>query len=76
MNKKKLKIARQEATKFIERVLTFEDRITEDQCVGVLRYGRKLASPIALYGCTESGAVKRASMDLTRALADLRKTSI
>ena len=27
------------------------------------------------WGCRESGAVKRASMDLTRALADLRRSS-
>jgi len=28
---------------------------------------------VAIKGCPESGAVRRASMDLTRALAELRK---
>lgn len=59
MTKKTLKIARQRAKQFIERVKTLEDKIEEDRH--------------ALQGCTESGAVKRASMDLTRALAELRK---
>ena len=60
MTKKTLKIAKREAKRFLERVLTFEDRIAEDKFV--------------LYGCAESGAVKRSSMDLTRALAELRKS--
>jgi len=29
--------------------------------------------PYALAGCKETGAVRRASLDLTRALADMRK---
>jgi len=60
MTKKTLKIARQEAKRFLERVLTLEDRI----------YGETLV----LSGWAESGAVKRASMDLTRALAEMRKS--
>ena len=28
------------------------------------------------YGCKETGAVKRASLDLTRALADLRRRQL
>jgi hypothetical protein len=31
------------------------------------------AEPDALHGSLETGAVRRASMDLTRALADLRR---
>jgi len=47
-----------------------------------LEAGKKLETRIkdggtALYisGCKESGAVRRASMDLSRALADLRKSN-
>ncbi len=34
---------------------------------------RSRAEPIALSGCLETGAVRRASLDRTRALADLRR---
>ena len=62
MTKKTLKIAKREAKRFLERVQALEDRIAED-------------TPLfALIGCVETAAVKRASMDLTRALAELRKS--
>jgi len=59
MTKKTLKIAKREARRFLERVLTLEDRVAEEG--------------FAIYGCKELLAVERASMDLTRALAEMRK---
>ena len=42
--------------------------------MAAVRYVQKdKEDSFAQYGCKESGALKRASMDLTRALAELRK---
>jgi len=61
MNFSKLKIAEAEAKRFLERVKAY--RASEEQYEpGFFHYGVK-----------ESGAVRRSSLDLTRALADLRK---
>jgi hypothetical protein len=38
-----------------------------------LKARRKAGDLYVFQGCRESGAVRRASLDLTRALADLRK---
>ena len=54
-----LEVARWEARQFLKLA---------DRLVVRLR-----AEPDMLSGCRESGAVRRASMDLTRALAELRK---
>ena len=45
MTKKTLRIAKREAKRFLERVLTFEDKMHEDK--------------MAIYGCAESGAVMK-----------------
>ena len=55
-----LREAEKKAKGFIEAVRLLKQRMAED------RY--------ALQGCTESAAVRRASMDLTRSLSRLRKS--
>lgn len=57
MNSNKLALAIQEAERFLKRANTLK------KLQGTHDYGNPL----------EAGAVKRSSMDLTRALADLRK---
>lgn len=59
MNDVTLKAAKIEAKRFLDRVAEMELRLKE-------RGGTEF------FGCAESGAVRRASMDLTRALARLR----
>lgn len=62
MNIKKIEIAEQEARRFLERVEAVKSLCTE--------FNRQ-------YNCIDStketGALRRSSMDLTRALADMRK---
>lgn len=55
-----LREAKKEAKRFIEKVRLLEQRMAEDST--------------ALYGCAETGAVRRQSMELTRSLARLRKS--
>ena len=52
-------IARKEAERFLKRIAEYEE--TEN-----------FTDTHSVVGCKEAAAVKRASMDLTRALADLR----
>jgi len=59
MTKQTLLRAREEARRFLAKGDTFLERAKDDE--------------YAYMGCRESGAVKRASLDLTRALADLRR---
>lgn len=52
--------AKAEAARFLDYLKELEDRMEED--------------PSALdFGCRETGAVKRSSLDLSRVLADLRQ---
>ncbi len=60
MEPTKLKVAIEIANRFIRCVREAEVRLVEEDMV-------------RLTGCKETGACRRASMDLTRALADLRK---
>lgn len=60
MEKSKIIEAKKEAQRFINKVDEFEKRYKNQ--------------PFALYGSKESGAVRRSSMDLTRALANMRKS--
>lgn len=59
MNNKKLLTAINEAQRFLERAKELQKEKVSD-------YGQYWAS-------AKTGAVRRSSMDLTRALADLRK---
>ncbi len=59
MNKTKLETAMYEARRFLQKATALHELKTHS---GQYYYASK-----------ESGALKRASMDLTRALADLRK---
>jgi hypothetical protein len=59
MNIDKLKRAMSEAKRFQDAAKAYIKRADNDK--------------FAEYGCAESGAAKRASMDLTRALAEMRK---
>jgi len=67
MTKKTLRLARQEARRFVEKVKVLEARMEDDHSE---------SEQLLWIGSKESGAVRRSSMDLTRALSDLRKTSI
>lgn len=60
MKMDKVMTAEKEAKRFVARVQQLKAR-------------RAKADLYDFQGCLESGAVRRASMDLTRALADLRK---
>ena len=62
MNIDTLKTAKAEAKRFLEKVKELEVRVKKD-------------GHFAWYGCAESGAVRRASMDLSRSLSALRKTN-
>lgn len=57
--------ARAEAVRFLDRLTELELAIVDLNRVTMKHWG--------IIGCPESAAVKRASMDLTRALAKLRK---
>jgi hypothetical protein len=59
MNREKIANAKREAKRFLERVHAYEANPPQYEFVG----------------SKEGGALKRASMDLTRALADLRRPS-
>ena len=59
MDAKTLKEAKSEANRFLEKVRELEE------VMDITDY--------AFYGCKQTGAVRRASMDLTRALSGLRK---
>lgn len=59
MRESTLREAEKKAKNFIEKIRLLKQRMAED------RY--------ALSGCSESGAVRRASMELTRSLSLLRK---
>lgn len=55
--------AKEEALRFLRKVSEFEKACKEsDSSISMM-----------MMGCKETGAVRRASMDLTRALADMRK---
>lgn len=58
MKREEILKAESEAIRFLRTVGDLKERLDDD------RY--------ALYGCRESASVKRASMDLTNALADMR----
>ena len=60
MNKETLKIAKMEAKKFLKLAKEMEDRVLDEDFT--------FSTPTV-----ESGALRRCSMDLTRALAQLRK---
>ncbi len=60
MDVKKLAVAKAEAKRFLSAVKALEER-------------RALNDIYDFQGCRESGACRRASLDLTRALADLRR---
>jgi len=60
MDKTKLDASIEEAKRFLKRAHTLKKKAGED------RY--------TFFGCKETGAVKRSSMDLSRSLADLRRS--
>ena len=69
MDKKKLDTAVNEAKKFIDRVKELQNE--QKKTTTFIMEGKQFVS---VPSCPkESGAVRRASMDLTRALADLRR---
>jgi len=67
MNMLKLEEAIGEASRFLEKARELQER-------GLGLRGRPPIGGV-FTGCKESGATRRASMDLSNALADLRKTN-
>ena len=65
MNRDKLKIAVQEAKRFLERAKALPEPEPYKGYSGETRFHDNFPR--------EQGAIKRASMDLTRSLAELRK---
>lgn len=68
MNKNTIKAASDAACRFLDRVRELETAQAEDKA-DMQKTGRRFSQDFPRY----TGAVKRASMDLTRALADLRR---
>lgn len=64
MRHKNVMIAKSEAERFLRAVDEFEQRYENDE---------RFKDYMGITGFKETAAVKRASLDLTRALADLRK---
>jgi hypothetical protein len=62
VNRRTLQAAMDEATRFLVKASELKRRWEEDQWS-------------QMNGCRESGAARRASLDLTRALAELRRPS-
>jgi len=62
MNRDLIETAKKEAHRFIDRVRAYEKRLKSEE------------NRMTISGSREGGALRRASMDLTRALADLRRT--
>lgn len=60
MRRREINEAKKSAKEFIARVSEYEARVSEDDY-------------LELVGTRESGAVRRASMDLTRALSKMRR---
>ena len=58
--KSKIIEAKKEAQRFIKKVNELEKHLINNDRMALL------------FGCKESGAVRRASMDLTRALSEMR----
>lgn len=67
MNESKLRLVVLEAERFLRLVKELEDRTKLD-----VANGDEYSWPVV--GLKESGALRRSSMDLTRALANLRKS--
>jgi len=61
---KNYQVARAEAIRFLEKMDELEHLLSTDE---------RQRKYWGIIGCPESAAVKRSSMDLTRALAKLRK---
>ena len=65
MNRYKIKIAKQEAERFLQHVKEMEARWHGDDERGYPVYGHE----------AQAGALRRSSLDLTRALAAMRRPS-
>lgn len=59
MTPERIAMAEEEAKRFLGRLRLYKAKLKEDN--------------MAHCGCKESGALKRTSMDLSRALSELRK---
>lgn len=67
MNERKVAIAVQEAERFLLRVAAWQEASK--------RTYEENGEIYPMYAPAESGALRRASLDLTRALADMRKST-
>jgi len=61
MNKESIKLVKEEIKRFNKCLAKVESRMEKDSYV--------------FYGCKETGALKRASMDLSNALVSLRRSN-
>ncbi len=64
MNKDRIRVAVEHASIFIERANDLLERLDNED------------GAILITGCKESAALRRQSMELTRALAELRKSRV
>ena len=69
MEWKDVENARAEAKRFLKRVTELENKVNRRQHT----VGNDGVDSIFFFGCKETAAVKRASLDLSRALTELRR---
>jgi hypothetical protein len=67
MKWKDIRKAKSEATRFLRCVQVLEDKAKKTG---------EYDNPGDIWGCKESGALRRSSMDLTRSLATMRKPGL
>jgi hypothetical protein len=75
MDATRIKFVRREAERFLDTLKDYEMRIKaeRDEADQAALAGREFYGTATITGTKESGALRRASLDLTRALAVLRR---
>lgn len=73
MNSEKLETCISECKRFLKKAKQLKERQKKESTI-VTHLGYSYRMDV-FWGCKESGAVRRSSMDLSNTLADLRKTN-
>jgi hypothetical protein len=73
MDAARIKHARREAERFLDALTSYEQRVKAERAEADEAALKGRPCYALTSGTKESGAVRRASLDLTRALADLRR---
>lgn len=63
-----------EAKRFLERATAYREALKSPDCQGWTDPQGKYHEFLSIYAPLESGALRRASLDLTRALAAMRRS--